>query len=197
MNLVRKMNREISLNKTRYILYSIVYGYVFILALSLTIYFVFFIIRVIRTTDNTPKLVLGTLFGCLMIIIFLLLSKTMLVELVSFIKLYGLKFILLKDSLIISKNGQEYCINKKDSKVLYCMMGWLIIWPSGKNNNVLLLRKGFLGGYGRELSLYFKSNMNYISAKEKKKELLKSLHVNVFNPLKYIKWSVFSINQRF
>ncbi|MCK5000666.1 MAG: hypothetical protein KAS23_14080 [Anaerohalosphaera sp.] len=124
----------------------------------------------------------------LSIVVFSVLSISMLAEVLSSIKLCGLEFHLQEESLILLKKQEKYNINKEDSKVLYCMMGWLIVWPSGEKINVLLLRKGFLGTQSEKLGLYFKSKMNYISSKKERQETLKKLGINRLNPIKYIKW---------
>ncbi|MCK5602831.1 hypothetical protein KAR91_13200 [Candidatus Pacearchaeota archaeon] len=125
-----------------------------------------------------------------MIIVFLWAAKLILSEIVSCIKLSGLKIIMKKDSLIIGKNDQTYNINKEESEVLYCMMGWLIVWPSGEKKNLLLLRKLFLGCHCKELRTYLKSNANYLSQKEAKQRIIESLHVSMHDPLKYIRWPI-------
>lgn len=106
----------------------------------------------------------------------------------------------------------------KDTIVVYCMEGWLISWPSKKSDGIILFPRFLLGDDFLDLCFYFRENTHYIpsqsiirhtrfgipvdpyglehyqphadyaAAEKEKKRLLKSLHVNVFNPLKYIKW---------
>jgi hypothetical protein len=98
------------------------------------------------------------------------------------------------------------------------MDGWLMSWPSKENQGIILLKRYLLGDDFLKLCIYFRENTHYIpsqsiirrskfglpldpysldelqpdadyaAAEKEKKRLLKSLHVNVFNPLKYIKW---------
>lgn len=112
----------------------------------------------------------------------------------------------------------------KDTSVVCCMDGWLISWPSKENRGIILLKRYLLGNDFLELCIYFRENTHYIpsqsiirrsrcglpldpysldelqpdadyaAAEKEKKRLLKSLHVNVFNPLKYIRWPASCVN---
>jgi hypothetical protein len=130
------------------------------------------------------------LLGFFMPIFFLLLAKSVFADIVFFVRFYDLRIKLLDDKLILNRDNRECQIPaNKDVNVIYCMFGWLIIWTSGDKSNMILLRKNFfLGRTCQELRQYFELNMNYISLKEEKKKILKAFHVNVFNPVKYIKW---------
>lgn len=186
---MRKVKKEIEISKVYCVFFSVVYGSLLGLGLVLSIYFAFLTIKVAKTAENIPKGFLGVVFGSLMSIVFLLLAKSMLVEFLSCIRLCGLRIRLLDDGLRISKNSQEYFIDKENSKILYCMMGWLIVWPL-EADHVLLLRKSVLLWNCKILVPYFRETMNYISMREEKKKILKSMNITTYNPLKYVKWPV-------
>ena len=106
----------------------------------------------------------------------------------------------------------------EDTIVVYCMNGWLISWPSKKSDGIILLPRFLLGDDFLELCFYFQENANYIPSKsiirstrfgipvdpyglehyqpnadyaaayKEEKKLLKSLKINTWTPLKYIKW---------
>ena len=50
----------------------------------------------------------------------------------------------------------------KDAIVVYCMDGWLILWPSKKSDGIILLPRELLGGDFLELCFYFRENTHYI-----------------------------------
>lgn len=180
--------KEIRFSKIYCNTYLLFHGCAFVLEIFLAVYFLY---RV-TIAKNIPAI----LFGFFMTTIFLLTAKAVFTDIVFFVRFYGLGVSLLDDKLILSMDNRECQIPiGKDVNVMYCMVGWLIIWPSGDKNKMILLRKGFfLEKSRRELRQYFEINMNYISAKEEKKKTLKSFHVNVFNPLKYIKWPISCVN---
>ena len=101
------------------------------------------------------------MFGFLMIVVFLSLAKFVLAEFMSFIKFYDIKIILQRDGIKIKKGQYECHIKNDNSQVVYCMVGWLIIWPSGESKNMILLRKGFLNRYCKKVRQYLKQDMDY------------------------------------
>jgi hypothetical protein len=106
----------------------------------------------------------------------------------------------------------------EDTTVVCCMDGWLIVWPSKKSDGIILLPKVLLLDDFLELCFYFQENTHYIpsqsiiqstrfgnplkpysldyyqpnadyaAAYKEEKKLLKSLKINTWTPLKYIKW---------
>ena len=98
------------------------------------------------------------------------------------------------------------------------MGGWLIVWPSKKSDDIILLPRELLVDDFLELCFYFQENTHYIpsqniirhtqfgipvdpyglehyqpnadyaAAYKEEKKLLKSLKINRWIPLKYIKW---------
>jgi hypothetical protein len=138
--------------------------------------------------------------------------------LISFLRFYNLRIEMLRDKLILRTDTKECEIPMtEDTTVMCCMGGWLIVWPSKKGNGIILLTRGLLGNNFLELCFYFQENANYIPspdiipntkgnslrpynldyyqpnvdyevAKKEEKKLLKSLKINTWIPLKYIKW---------
>ena len=162
--------------------FLIFHGCIFILSCFLVVYYLHSL--------TTAKDIRAILLGFSMPIFFLLIAKWGFTNIVFFVRFYCLRVKPLDDEFILSMNNRECRIPvSRGVNVINCMMGWLIIWPSGDKSNIILLRKDFfLGKTYQELRQYFELNMNYISAKKEKKATLKSFHINVFNPLKYIKW---------
>jgi len=116
---------------------------------------------------------------------------SMFAEIVPFVRFYCFRINPLDDKLILSMGDRECQIPiGKDTNVIYCMTGLLIIWRSENGNNILLLNKSLLLHHWMGLRSYFQSNTNFISSKEDKKRLLKLLRINVHNPFKYMKWPV-------
>jgi hypothetical protein len=157
---------------------------VFILV-SCCVFAVYFI-NSLRTDHDTQAMLLGFI----MPVFFLLTAKATFFDIVFYVRFYGLRMNFLDYELVLSVKNREYRIPAgKDTKVIYCMFGYLITWPSGNKTDMILLRKQFfLSTRLRELREYFHRKMKYVSDPIEKKELLKSLHVNVFNPLKYMKF---------
>jgi len=180
--------KEIGFNKTYYNIYLLLYSCVFVLECFLVVYFAYFAIRAIVNIYSI-KNVLIMLSGFFMSIMFLLTAKSIFTDITAFLRFYGLKIRMLNNKLILYTDIKKCEIPlSKDVDVIFCMMGWLIIWRSENGHVVILIRKSLLGRYCPELLSYFQSNTNYVSSKEGKKKLLKLLQINTFNPLRYIKW---------
>ncbi len=177
-------NNEITFNKSFCVFFAIVYGTLFSLALSLSFYLLYLTIKNISVPESISKGILNLGFGLCLTFIFLLLAKSMFADLWACIRLCGLHITLQKAGLIIRKDSQEHIIDREKSKVLYCMTGWLIIWPS----NMILLRKGFLLWHGKTIIPHLKEKMNYLSSTKEKKQLIKSLSIKTYNPIRYSKW---------
>jgi hypothetical protein len=139
--------------------------------------------------------------------------------LISFLRFYDLRIEILRDKLILRTDTKECEIPMtEDTKVVYCMDGWLIVWPSKENHGIILLPRFLLLDDFLELCSYFRENTYYIpsqdiipstrfgnplkpysldyyqpnadyeAAYKEEKKLLKSLKINRWIPLKYIKW---------
>lgn len=134
----------------------------------------------------------GILLGVFMPPIFLLAAKSGFTELVCFVRFYGLTIKPLDDVLILATDNRECPIPIGENvDVVYCMTGWLIIWPYGDGKDMILLRKSILGKSSRELRDYFREKMNYVSGQEKNR-ILKSMKIATYNPVKYLKWPISS-----
>ncbi len=177
-------NKEIIFNKSFCVFFSIVYGSLFSLAISLSLYLLYLSIKNFSLSEISSKEIIALGFGLCLAFIFLMLAKSMFTDLWACIRLCGIHISLHKGGLTIRKGSQELIIDREESNVLYCMTGWLIIWPS----NMILLRKGFLLWHGKTIIPYFKEKMNYLETTKEKKQLIKSLSINTNNPIRYIKW---------
>jgi hypothetical protein len=140
-------------------------------------------------------------------------------RIITFLRFYNLRIEILRDKLVLRTDTKECEIPMtEDTNVVFCMEGWLIVWPSKKSNGIILLPRALLEDTFLELCFYFRNNTHYIpsqnivrrnkfgtpidlydldylqpnadydSAYEEEKKLLKSLKINTWNPLKYIKW---------
>ena len=124
--------------------YLIFYGCLVILHAFLTAYFVYSL----TIAKNAPAILLG-LF---LIIVFVLAARSEFIDIVCFVRFCNLTVEPLDDKLILGIDDRECQIPiGKNVDVVYCMMGWLIIWPSGHGNDMILLRKRFLGNSCRQL----------------------------------------------
>jgi hypothetical protein len=164
--------------------YLIFYACLVILFAFLTAYFVYSL----TIAKNAPAILLGVFMPP----IFLLAAKSGFTDVVCFVRFYGLRIKPLDDALILTMDNRECRIpTGKDVDVIYCMTGWLIIWPYGDAQDMILLRKAFLGKSCRELRQYFEQKMNYVSGQGKKR-ILKSMKIATYNPLKYLRWPISS-----
>jgi hypothetical protein len=147
----------------------------------------------------------------------LLFAKFLFEDIITLLRFYDLEVEMLGDKLILRTNTKKCEIPMtKDTNVMYCMSGWLISWPSEKGYSIILLTENLLEGHFLDLCFYFQENTNYIpsrgiihrskfgipigdinyyqpnadydAAAEDEKKLLKSLKINKWNRLKYMKW---------
>jgi len=176
-----KMMKEISLSKTYCNMNLLFGGGIFLFMFSVGVYSVYGSITAKDTQTAWSAIFIA--------IICLWVAYGIFTELVSFVRFYCLRVNLLDDKLILSTGDRECQIPiGKDTDVMWCMNGLLIIWRSENGNNMLLLKRSLLLYHWIGLRSYFQSNANFISSKEDKKKLLKLLHINLRNPFKYIKW---------
>ena len=123
------------------------------------------------------------------IIILLVVIKLSFTELVSILRFYGSSMKIENDSLIIYTDRKKCEIPlNKDVNVMFCMMGWLIMWRSENSDKALLIRNILLGSRYLKLEPSFKLKTNYIISSKEKKEVLKDFQISRVRPLKYIKW---------
>jgi hypothetical protein len=160
------------------------------LSLILVGYFAFSIISSFKTGNAK---IIAVLSEVLIVIISLMVGKWLFTELVSAIRFYGSNLKITDNKLLLYTDSKrsEIPLNT-DVSVTFCMFGWLIMWRSKNKNDVILIRNSLLGTRYLKLVPYFKSKTNYLSSPEKKREMLKSFHVNRFTPLKYVKWPAFN-----
>ena len=195
--------REINLDKSRCIGGIVLFGGLFL----------FLVVALIKIGiyDKEPigKGLMGIVFwiGLLLCFTFWLI-KSFFEYLIPFLRFYNLRIEMLKDKLILRTDTKECEIPMtKDTIVVCCMDGWLIVWPSKKGNGIILLMRNLLGDNFLELCFYFQENVNYIpsqdiipsgkgyplrsydldyyqpnvdyeAAEKEKKKLLKSLKIN-------------------
>lgn len=176
-----KMMKEISLSKTYCNMNLLLFGSVFLFFSSIVVYSIYGAIAAknAQTAGIAICIAIMCLWG----------AWGMFAEVVPFVLFYCLRVNLLDDKLILSIGDRERQIPiGKDTNVIHCMTGLLIIWRSESGNNMLLLNKSLLLHHWMELRSYFQSKANFISSKEDREKILKSLRINVHNPFKYIKW---------
>jgi hypothetical protein len=199
--------KEINLNKRDCIAGIITYG----------IFSVFGIIFLVGAATEYKEPFVKTLILLVLGIALLILIQIFLECLVSFLRFYNLRIEILRDKLILRTDTKECEIPMtKDTTVVCCMDGWLILWPSKKSDGIILLPRFLLGNDFLELCFYFRENTHYIpsrgiiertkgiiehtsdldyyqpnadyeAAEEEKNELLRSLKIHGWK-LKYIKW---------
>jgi hypothetical protein len=199
--------REININKRDCIAGIVLFG-------GFSVFWAYLIITgYIGDKELFKKMLWLSLLG-----IFLLLSIKIFLEcLVSFLRFYNLRIEILRDKLILRTDTKECEIPMtKDTTVVCCMDGWLIVWPSQISNGKILLSRFLLGNDFLELCFYFRENTHYIpslgiidrvkgviehtsdldyyqpnadyeAAEEEKNELLRSLKIHGWR-LKYIRW---------
>jgi len=129
------------------------------------------------------------LFEFFILLISIVVVKYILPEIVFILRFYGIKLKVSDNALIFCTGTEEYKIElTKDAYSMWCMMGYLIIWPSKKDPHTILLRESLIKvGNFSEFESYLKSTTNYLSSTKEKKEILKLFSINVLNPLRYIK----------
>lgn len=202
--------KEINLDKSRCI-----GGIVFFGGFSLFWGFALIMLGIYAKDEPFDKKLMGIVFG---IGLLLWLIKSFLEYLISFLRFYNLRIEILRGKLILRTDTKECEIPMtEDTTVVCCMDGWLISWPSKKSDGIILLPRGLLGDNFLELCFYFQENTNYIpsqdiipsgkghplrsydldyyqpnvdyeAAYKEEKKLLKSLKINRWIRLKYIKW---------
>jgi len=129
------------------------------------------------------------LFDFFILLISVMVLKYVFPEIIFILRFYGVKLKQSSSALIFYTNTEEYKIEMtKEVYSMWCMMGYLIIWPSEKGRNIILLRESLIKvGNFSEFESYLKSTTNYLSLAKEKKEILKLFNINILNPLKYIK----------
>jgi hypothetical protein len=203
--------REINLDKSRCILGIVVFG-------GLSLFFGVALIKV-GIYDKDESFGKNLMFIVLAIGMLWWSIKSFFEYLISFLRFYNLRMEILRNKLILRTDTKECEIPMtKDTTVVCCMDGWLILWPSKENQGIILLKRCLLGDNFLELCFYFQENTHYIpsqdiilryrsplplepysldyyqpnadyaAAEKEKKKLLKSLKINTWIPLKYIKW---------
>jgi hypothetical protein len=180
-------NKDIPMKEIRFNIISHHLILIFeICMLALGYFLIVYFIHSLTTAKDSRTIMLGSI----MPVFCLLIVKSAFIDVMFYVRFYGLRIKPLDDKMILIIHDKECLIpTSKDVSIINCMRGWLIIWPSGTKRKMILIRKDYFGTTRRqELDKYFELNMNYIASKKEKKRLLKSLHINVFNPLKYIKW---------
>lgn len=116
-------------------------------------------------------------------------TKWALTELVSTIKFYGLNVRVSDDTLVLYTHNKECVIPlNKDVRTMFCMSGWLIIWPSRNKYEIMLIRNSLVETQFSKLELCFKSNTDHATSSEEKKMILDAFKINTFSPLNYIRW---------
>lgn len=93
-----------------------------------------------------------------------------------------------KSEFVIYYNNKEIKIpTGSQTYVLFCMFGWLIIYPVDDSSyKMILLRNFWFTQRISTLYPYFENNFDLIQDKDIKKEMLKRFHVNSLIPLKYL-----------
>jgi hypothetical protein len=180
-------DKTISINTTWSFTIAIIYGGLFILYITLVGFFIFGFLWSLSVLDG-PAAAGRSAIGLIFAVIFAWAAWCALIETVSCLRLSGLKIHMREDGLFLRKGTREYYIPNQGCRVVYCMMGWLLIWRTDDRLRLLLLRRLTLGRDNHvRLRAYLKANMQYIYSGPEKKEFLKSLHINVFTPLRYVR----------
>jgi hypothetical protein len=179
--------KTISINTTWSFTIAIIYGCLFILYITLVGFFIFDSLWSLSALDG-PAAAGRSASGLIFAVVFALAAWWALTETISCLRLSGLKIQMREDGLFLRKGSREYYIPNQGCRVTYCMMGWLMIWGTDDRLRLLLLRRLALGRDNHvRLRAYFMGNMQYINSGPEKKEFLKSLHINVFTPLRYVR----------
>lgn len=133
--------------------------------------------------------ILSIISDTLIILISLWTVKLALVDLVSSVKFYGLNIKVSDESIFLynDKNNCHIPLNK-DVRAMYCMLGWLLIWSVEDRHETILIRNSLLTTRYLKLESHFKSKTNYLSSLKEKRKVLKEFQINVFKPLKYVRW---------
>jgi hypothetical protein len=202
--------REFNLNKSRCISVIVFLG-------GFSLFWVFFLIMAaIKDKESFGTTLMGIVFG---IGLLLFLIKSFFECLITFLRFCNLRIEILRGKLILRTDTKECeILMTEDTTVVYCMDGWLIVWPSKENHGIILLTRYLLGDDFLEWCSYFQEHTHYIpsqsvirhsrfgfrvdpynleelqpnadydAAYKEEKKLLKSLKINRLIPLKYIKW---------
>lgn len=207
--------KEIYLSKTYCNKCLFSYGFLFCLCSSGVVYSLYFVVRTLANHNNDNIFV--EICFLIMCPFFVKSHFETIISFLRFynlrIEILRDKLILRTDT-----KECEIPMNKDTIVVcLACSMdGWLIVWPSKKSDSIILLPRALLGDTFIQLCIYFRENTHYIpsesiilntkgvshsddrdyyqpnadyeAAYEEERNLLKSLKINTWNPLKYIKW---------
>ena len=121
--------REINLDKSRCILGIVVFGGLFL--------FLGVALIKIGIYDKEP-IGKGLMVIVLGISFLLWLIKSFFEYLITFLRFYNLRIEILRDKLILRTDTKECEIPMtKDTTVVCCMDGWLIVWPSKKSDGII------------------------------------------------------------
>jgi hypothetical protein len=206
---------EINFSKTTWNVRLFIYGCVFCICSAVAVDSLYFVIKTVVNHTHDKNIVYG-IVGVILPTLFAKDLLEGIIALLRFYNLRI--EILRDKLILRTKTKKCEIPMTKDTNVVCCMGGWLISWPSEKGQDIILLPRVLLGDPFLELCFYFQENTNYIpsqsiivrsrfgfpvggldldyyqpnadyiAAKEDEKKLLKSLQINKWNRLKYIKW---------
>jgi hypothetical protein len=204
--------KEINLSKTYCNKCLFSYGFLFCLCSSGVVYSLYFVVRTLANhTNDNIFIEISFLIMCPF------LAKSSFEKIITFLRFHNLRIEILRDKLILRTDTKECEIPMtKDTTVVCCMDGWLIVWPYKKSDGIILLPRALLEDTFIELCIYFRENTYYIpsesiipdtkgvshsddrdyyqpnadydAAYKEERKLLKSLKINRWIPLKYINW---------
>ena len=120
----------------------------------------FLIMVVIKDNESFSTTLMGIVSG---IGLLLWLIKSFFEYLITFLRFNNLRIEILRGKLILRTDTKECEIPMtKDTNLVYCMDGWLIVWPSKKSDGIILLPRCLLGDDFLEWCSYFRENTHYI-----------------------------------
>ncbi|MGB7581969.1 MAG: hypothetical protein WBL85_05920 [Sedimentisphaerales bacterium] len=166
--------REINLDKSRCIGGIVLFG-----GFSLFWGFALIMLGIYDKDEPFDKKLIGIVFG---IGLLLWLIKSFFEYLITFLRFYNLRIEILRDKLILRTDTKECEIPMtKDTIVVCCMDGWLILWPSKKSDGIILLPRFLLGDDFLELCFYFQENTHYIPSQDIRPPYRSPLPLGLFN----------------
>jgi len=189
MEFTRRLNgmtNVIKITKTEYYFCVAIYTISIVIGLFVAGHFMFSLVASFVPENYNILSILGDI---LIVAISLAIDKGVLTELIFTMKFYGLNIKVSDEELFLYTDNKKCRIPlNKNVNTMFCMFGWLIIWPSENTHEIILIRNSLLGTRFKKLESYFKSKTNFLSLSKEKRKVLKFFHINTFCPLKYVRW---------
>lgn len=170
------------------------YGFVLIVAVSLSVYMVFLMITDWQTTDSVWRLTLRPIFSGAVVVTMVGLIRSLFVDILALKWLCGLQILVQDGGFLLKKGSWEQFIAYDNCRVVFAMSGWVMVWRLEGDTFVLLLRRRTLLWKQDKMTPYFKQCVEFITVRRCGDQVLKSLGIHIWRPWWYTRCPAYKIS---